>query len=76
MTNYTAFQITSPVILEIVNCLSPHLRMFTYEELYNQFVVLNYPTENEFAIVTPENITNTWDHLETDIYLRLYQFVK
>jgi len=43
MSEYTAFQITSPKILEIV---------------------------------TPENINNTWDHIETGMSLRLYQFIK
>jgi hypothetical protein len=74
LVKYIAFQIANPKILEIVSALNPYLRTFTFEELNGQFVVCNYPHKGTYTMVTQENFANSFEHMEPDGRIWLYQF--
>lgn len=76
MTEFTALEITSPKIAEILTCLDPQFAQLNYDEdLHLNFVVFNYPTPGEFVLVRSDDMKH-WRSIRPGTKCKLVQIKK
>jgi hypothetical protein len=73
MTEFTAIEITSPKIAEILTCLSPLFGYLNYDEdLHLNFVVFNYPIAGEWQLVKATDMKH-WSSIMPGMKCKLVQ---
>lgn len=73
---YTALEIRTPDVVEIIKAIDPTIGELDYEkDLHNNFYVLNFPEEGKNALVPVETFYNSFDHIENGVFLNLKKFI-
>lgn len=67
MEKFTAIEIKDKEDLEFILNIEPSFNELSWEEdLRLHFFVMGFPQPGKFAILSPENIQEYWDHIEKD----------
>ena len=72
---YDAIEIDSPKIVKILTALHPDFGRFTYEQLHEKFVVLDFPEKGDIALVDPkDDFDEHFDHIRPGIKVKTHHF--
>ena len=76
MPEYTALEINSPKMSEIVKTLDPSLQELDFEkDLHGHFIVIGYPEPGRYSLVDSLMFDKHFDHIENGMRITLKQFI-
>lgn len=78
LTTFTAIEITSPEVVNMMAAFDPTLYELDYEkDLNRNFFVLHFPEKGTYAIVKVDNFYDNFDHIMIgDVKIKTRLFIK